>query len=471
LTHHNRFLIAFSGACALALCAVAIPAPSAARPPKPAAQAGAAPAKGIDEVAAAQAEAEAHSADGVAAVVNDSLISTYDLRQRVALYVATSGARAPSEEMLKQIKDQVLKQLETERLQLLEAQKNDITVSADEVDKAIGQIVSDNHLTEEQLKAVLAHAGVQMATLRAQIAAQIAWAKTVQGQYGDRVQVSKEEVDAEVNRISAGKDKPHFLVSEIFESVDTPDQEPKVLKDMQDLVTQLEQGGNFQTIARQFSQNPTAAHGGDLGIVQEGQIPNDLYTALLKLHTGEISPPVRSVGGFYILYLRDRQEGAASATPDPAPAPPPNPNPDSLALVRILLPVGSKPSKALVQQAAQAAGAMREHIASCAMAPQVVKQIRGAQFFNLGTMKLNELSAEMQSAIKNTPPGGVTAPFLSAAGVELIVRCDQGAPRAAGHFHVPKREEVENQLFEDKMAVFSRQYMRDLRRNADVEAK
>jgi peptidyl-prolyl cis-trans isomerase SurA len=471
LTHPNRLLIAFSGACALALCAAAIPAPSAAKPPRAAEQT--APAnKGTDEVAAAQAEAEAHSADGVAAVVNDSLISTYDLRQRVALYVATAGTRAPSEEVLKQIKDQVLKQLETERLQLLEAQKNDITVSAEEVDKAIDNIVQDNHLTSDQLKLVLGHAGVQMSTLRAQIAAQIAWAKTVQGQYGDRVHVSKEEVDAEMGRITAGKDKPHFLVSEIFESVDSPDQEPKIQKDMQDLVTQLQQGGNFQTTARQFSQNPTAAHGGDLGIVLEGELPNDLYAALLKMHVGEISPPVRSVGGYYILYLRDRQEGASAKAPDATPPPPPpNPNPDSLALVRILLPVGSKPSKQLVQQAGQAANALREHITSCAMAPEVVKQLHGAQFFNLGTMKLAELSAEMQNAIKSTPPGGVTPPFLSSAGVELIVRCDHGAPRVSGSFHVPTKDEVENQLFEDKMAVFSRQYMRDLRRNADVEAK
>ncbi|MGH6872332.1 MAG: foldase protein PrsA [Rhizomicrobium sp.] len=460
----HRFLLAFSAATALSLCAVSLPAFGAgpAKPATPAPQ----PAKAGDELAAAQAESAAHAADGVAAIVNDTLISTYDLRQRTALFAATSGAR-PSDEALKQLRGQVLKQLETERLQLLEAQKNNVTVSAEEVDKAIDQILTDNHLKKEQLSELLGRAGVQMETLRGQIAAQIAWAKTVQGEYGDRVHVSKEEVDAEMARMEAGKDKPHFLVSEIFESVDSPEQEPKVLKDMQDLETQLHQGGSFTTIARQFSQNPTAAQGGDLGVIQEGQVPAELYAAINKMHPGEISEPIRSVGGYYILALRERQEGANAKVDND---PPPNPNPDVLSLVRLLLPIGSKPPPKLVQEAVMAANALRAHIADCAAAPEVAKQMHGVQFFNLGSMRVSDLSTTMQTEIRNAPPGGVTQPFQSPAGIELIVRCDRAAPQITT-YHMPAREAVENQIFEDKMGVFSRQYMRDLRRNADIEDK
>jgi peptidyl-prolyl cis-trans isomerase SurA len=463
----RRSLIALTGV--LTLAALSIPAFSAppARPAQGAQPPKGPPPKGGDEVAAAEAESAAHSADGVAAVVNDSVISTYDLRQRIALFAATSGGR-PSDEQLKAMREQVLKQLETERLQLLEAQKNNITVSAEEVDKAIANIEADNHLKDEQLKGLLEKAGVAMATLRAQIASQIAWAKTVQGQYGDRVSVSKEEIDAEMARISAGKDKPHFAVSEIFEAVDTPEQESKVLKDMQDLETQLHQGAPFQTIARQFSQNPTAAQGGDLGVVQEGQIPKELYDELIKMHIGEVSHPIRSVGGFYILGLRDRLE-VANGKPQQD-EPPPNPNPDVLPLARILLPIGPKPPATLVQQAGQAAMALRSHIASCAEAPEVAKQMKGVEFFNLGPMRLAELSAVMQTQIKSTPPGGITEPFQSAAGIELILRCDKAIVRPH-NWQMPTRDAVENQLFEDKMAVFSRQYMRDLRRTADVEDK
>jgi peptidyl-prolyl cis-trans isomerase SurA len=461
----HRHLLALTGACALALCVASWPAIGAGKPPV---SAQAKPPAKDDEIAAAEAESAAHSADGVAAVVNDSLITTYDLRQRMALFVATSGTK-PSDDALKEIRGQVLKQLETERLQLLEAQKNDVTVSAEDVDKAIEEILKDNHLQKDQLTGVLTHAGVQMATLRAQIAAQIAWSKAVQGEYGDRVHVSKEEVDAELARIAQGSDKPHFLVSEIFEAVDSPEQEPKVLKDMQALQTQLQQGAPFSTVARQFSQNPTAAQGGDLGVVQESQLPSELGDALANMHAGEISPPIRSVGGFYILALRERQEAMGTKIPDQA-TQAASANPDVLSLVRILLPIGPKPPKTLVERAAEAAGALRSHIASCAAAPGVVKQMPGAQFFNLGAMRISEMSEAMQTQIKNTPPGGTTQPFESAAGIELIVRCDKPAPHISV-FKMPTSDAVEGQIFEQKMSVFSRQYMRDLRRTADIEAK
>src|SRR5215469_11438676 len=77
-----------------------------------------------------------HHGDGVAAIVNDSVISDYDLRQRMALFIATSGVR-PSQESLNAIRDQVLKELETEQMQLMEARKANISVSTSEVDKTI----------------------------------------------------------------------------------------------------------------------------------------------------------------------------------------------------------------------------------------------------------------------------------------------------------------------------------------------
>jgi peptidyl-prolyl cis-trans isomerase SurA len=463
LIARHLFIPALS--CALALALASGPSAQGA-PRRPPAEAPATP--GNDEVSAAAAQASLHSADGVAAIVNDSLISDYDLRQRIALYLATSGSK-PSDDALKEIRTQVLKQLETERLQLLEAQKNNTTVSSSDVDKAIDGIISDNHLTMDQLKGLLSHAGVQMATLRAQIAAQIAWSKTVQDQFSDRVEVSKDEVDAELGRLSQGANKPHFLVSEIFLSVDTPEQDAKVLKDAQELEAQVQQGAPFSTVARQFSQNPTAAQGGDIGVVQQGQLPQALDEALVKMRPGEVSPPIRSAGGYYIVALRERQEPMGTKVPDPAEQQSTT-APGTLQLARILLPIGPKPTQALLDNAIQAANVVRQHISSCASAAEVAKAMHGAQYFDLGVMRISELSEAMQTEIKNAGPGETTQPFQSAAGIELIVRCDKAVARISV-FHMPSRDEVENQLFEEKMSVFSRQYLRDLRRDSDVESK
>jgi peptidyl-prolyl cis-trans isomerase SurA len=403
--------------------------------------------------------------DSVAAIVNDSVISDYDLRQRMGLVQATSGVRSTPDE-LKQLRNQVLEQLENERLQLLEAQKNNISISSEDVDKAIDTIMKENNLDNDKLNAMLSHFNVHMSTLRAQIAAQIAWSKTVQDQYGDRADVTPEEVNDEVKRVSEGATKPHFLVAEIFEAVDNPEDDAKIKKNMDDLEVQLRAGAPFPQLARQFSQNPTAAGGGDIGVIIQGQLPKELDQALSSMRPGSVSPPIKSAGGYYILYLKAREEGAGTKVADVKPV---NAHPDSLPLARLLLPMPPKAPKDLVEKIMQAGMQIRAHIENCQMLPEMAKQIKGSVYMSLGTMRISELSPEMQQALAQTQGGETTQPFQDAAGIELITRCDAGAPVQNAVFEMPSRDDVEQRLSNEKLAVLERQYMRDLRRDADIE--
>jgi peptidyl-prolyl cis-trans isomerase SurA len=454
-------LSAVAGA-AVILCAIAAAGAKQAPPRAPAAPAAGTPA--VQDESALR-DSLRQPGDSVAAVVNDDVISDYDLRQRVLLFLATSGVR-PSAENLKAIRQQVLAQLETERLEILEAHKKKVTVSTAEVDKAINNILTDNHLTLDQIKQLFEKSGVDMASFRSQLAAQIAWTKTVQNEYGDRVNVTAPSVDAELARMAGGANKPHFRVAEIFEAVDSPEQDPVVLKNMQGLLTQIKAGAPFESVARQFSQNPTAAAGGDLGVVQQGQLVPELDAALAKMHAGEVSEPIKASGGYYLLLVRARLEPAGTKIPDPSEQPAVDPN--FMPLARVLLPIGPKPPKALLENATKAAVVLREHIQGCEQLQQLVARLKGAMYFNLGKMQLSILSPEIRAALSKTHPGETTDPFESAAGVELIVRCDKAAPKIEV-FHMPTRDEIEQQLYEEQMAVYARRYLRDLRRVANIE--
>jgi peptidyl-prolyl cis-trans isomerase SurA len=411
-----------------------------------------------------------HPGDSVVAIVNDSVISDYDLRQRVALFAATSGGRVPTDAEMKEIRDQVLKQLETERLELLEAQKNKISVSAEDVDKAVDNIIKGNGMTMDQLGTMLSRAGVGMATLRAQIAAQIAWSKTVEDQYGDQVKISPANVDAELARIKAGADKPHFAVSEIFLAVDTPEQDEKVKADADNLETQIKQGAQFSAVARQFSQTPTAAQGGDLGVIVEGQLPSkELNDALAKLTPGEVTNPVRAPGGYYILYLRGREEGAGTKVPDPNAQKPANAD-GSIPLGRLLFPVGSNPPPALLKNVLQFAQQIRQNVVGCDHLQEIAAKVKGTQYYSLGNMRPGDMSAEMRTAVASAAPGQAATPFQSPAGIEVIVRCDRPTPKIVA-FIVPTHDQVEQQLYGDQVAVLARRYLRDLRRDADIETR
>jgi peptidyl-prolyl cis-trans isomerase SurA len=426
------------------------------------------PASGSEPLNTGETKAQAEqNGDSVAAVVNDTVITDYDLRQRVLLVEATSGSRT-TPEVLAHMRGQVLEQLENERMQLLEAQKNNVTVSSADVDKAIDTIMKENNIPPEKFNGMLAHFGVHMATFRTQIAAQIAWSKTVQAQYGDRAEVTPEEVHDEMERMAQGRDKPHYAVAEIFEAVENPEDDAKIKKNMDDLESQLRAGVPFPTLARQFSQNPTAASGGDIGVVIDGQLPKELNDALQKMTAGMVSEPLKSAGGYYILYMRGREEGEGTKMPD-VDVKPVNEHPDMLPLARLLLPLPPKSAKTLVDHVMQIAMQLHDHVQNCAGLADFSKQIRGTVYMNLGTMRVSELSPEMQKALAPTLGGETAVPFQDAAGIELITRCDKGAGPKTQVFAMPTRDDVEDQLRNQKMAVLERQYMRDLKRDSDVE--
>ncbi|HWF65167.1 MAG TPA: peptidylprolyl isomerase [Rhizomicrobium sp.] len=405
--------------------------------------------------------------DGVAAVINDFAVSEYEVRQRLNLFLATSGIQPKGDE-LKRVRGQIITQLENEKLELNEAIKKHITVAPAEVDGQINRMLGDNHVTIEQLREVLANAGSSEDALRRQITAQIAWQKTVQQEYEDRINVTPEEVNEELNRYAEGADRPHYLVSEIFIQVDNPDRDADALKDAQSVEDQLKAGGNFGMIAHQFSQSPSAAAGGDIGYVYEGQLAPELNAALKKMPVNSVSEPVRSIGGYYILALRARQEPLGTkinnvkedtVTTDSV-----------LPLARLLLPLGAGSTKEMVDSAGKIAAGIRNNFSGCDDLAKVPESLKGAVYMNLGNMRVGDLSPEIQKTLISTHSGEMAQPLISAAGVEMIARCDKKIVVQTAYV-LPTRQEVENMLFDQQISAMARRYMRDLRRGVDVEVR
>ncbi len=405
---------------------------------------------------------------GVAAIVNDYVISDYDLDQRVALFIATSGVR-PTPETLVQIRTQVLRSVEDEVLQLQEAARHKITVSKVEVDRALQNISNDNKIPLEQILSTVTNAGVTVETFRQQIAAQLTWQRVVSARYGTDILINDEQVTEAMERLKLGADKPQFLVSEIFIAVDRPEDETTVAASATQIADQLKQGAPFATVASQFSQSPSAADGGDIGWVVQGQLAEDIDGALAGLKPGEVAGPVRSEGGYYVLMLRDRREPIGTVideTPASAAFDPETPIP----LDRLLVPLPPNASDMIKERAMELGTNVRNSVRSCTDLPTVSGQLQGSVYTRLGQMKPAALAQELRDALQKTEPGRVVEPFLSPAGLEIIMRCDTPVVKPVA-FELPSREQLEQQLFVQQMSVFAKSYLRDLRRNAVVETR
>jgi peptidyl-prolyl cis-trans isomerase SurA len=410
---------------------------------------------------AAMGQAQPSQSTGVAAVVNEYVISNYDLDQRTALFVATSGVR-PTAETLPQIRIQVLRALEDEVIELQEASKRKINATKLEVDKALQNIAQDNKLTVDQILATIGQSGVTANTFRQQISAQIIWQKLVAARYGAEITITDQQIDEAMDRLKQGSDKPQYLLSEIYMGVDKPEDEISIRASAEQLAQQTRQGASFQTVASQFSQSPSAADGGDIGWVEQGQLADELDHALMDLKPGQIVGPIRAEGGYYVLLLRDRREPVgskpvqAAATPDPnAPVP----------LMRFLIPLPANADATVKNRAMALAVNIKAEARACGDLPGISSQLQGTVLTSLGPTDPKDLEPELRDALAKTGPGDTVPPFFSPAGLELIMRCDRPVS-ASGTFALPTRDQLRQQLSAQQLSLFAKSYLRDLRREA-----
>ncbi|MBY0563264.1 MAG: peptidylprolyl isomerase [Hyphomonadaceae bacterium] len=385
--------------------------------------------------------ATAQNAEGVAAIVNDSVISTFDVRQRAALILVSAGVQS-TPEMLQRANAQALRDLIDERLQLQEAAEFDIDVTDEQVDRQIAEIARQNETNVEGLAERFRRDGISLSTLRSQIKAESAWRRLISGLYGSRVRISEVEVAATLQRIAANATRPQYQISEIFLPAETEQEFTEMEQGAMRLIEQMQRGAPFPLVARQFSQAPSAAAGGDIGWIAAPELPIELQAIAERLQQGQVSLPVRTPTGVYIIAMRNRRAGAdAGAT-------------SVVALRQITAPVARQASLARLQR----------RIEGCNGLEEAVSDIQGATVIDLGETQESELSPAIRDRIRGIEQGAATPVTVSGEQVDTIVVCG----RQTGGGGVPPRQEVEDRLREQELALLAERYLRNLRREATI---
>jgi peptidyl-prolyl cis-trans isomerase SurA len=251
----------------------------------------------------------------IAAVVNDDVITSQDLVDRLDLALATSGL--PNDpESRRRLAPPVMRGFIDEKLQLQEAKRLGLEVTEAEVDQAMDTIAKRNNTTRDDLTRYLVQRNINPRTLRNQLQAQIAWIKVVGRELRPRVVVTQEQIELAIKRGNAGSSDVEVHLFEILLPIYDRAQESAVLQDGQGLVTALRGGADFAALARQVSAAASAENGGDLGWMRASAIRADLRDRILQLQLGQVSDPIASPAGVHIFQLRDRRNQAAEAVVD-----------------------------------------------------------------------------------------------------------------------------------------------------------
>lgn len=399
----------------------------------------------------AAAQPQFQLSEGVIATVNDQVITSFDLRQRMLMIIAMSQVQ-PTQENIPAIQQQALNALIEERLQVQELGKYpDLRISDQEVNEEIARIAEEAGATPENYVAFLEQGGIRRSNMREQLRTELGWRALVGGRFNTRSKVSRAAVDQAMRQLTEAASKPQYLIGEVYIEAARVGGQQAAMNGAEQLVQQMVAGAPFQNVARQFSAAPSAARGGDAGWVVQGTVQPALQTALDQLAVGQLSRPIPVDGGVYIIYMRDKRSGVDT-------------NLVSLKQIMVELPETASPAD--VSAATARLEALRPQL-TCDNIQTRATAERGLLGSDLGEADVSDLAPQFQQVARTAEVGSVSAPVRTPLGVHLLAVCG----RRVGGPDAPTAQQIENRLQNQNLAMLGRRYLRDLRADALIEMK
>jgi peptidyl-prolyl cis-trans isomerase SurA len=391
----------------------------------------------------------------IAAIVNDDMISLGDLEARIRLVLLSS--QLPDDAQTRQrVTPQVLRSLIDEKLEMQEAKKFNITASEDDINKSMERLEQQNGMPKGGLEKVLTQHNIPRSTMVEQITASLVWNKLVEGKFSSSSTVSDEEVKDTLARIKGEVGRSQYRVAEIYLAIDNPSQEAEVKALADRLIDQMHHGANFSAVAQQFSQSPTAAVGGDLGWLTAAELPHDIAQVVQGIQPNQLSEPIRSAGGFYIVGLLEKRTFGV-----------PGPGDDLVTIARVVFPIPQNATDADKQKAFLAAQQVGETAASCEDMRRIGQERAPQTSGEMTDVKIGGLDPKFQELLGSLGIGHASKPLNIGSGAAVIMVCSRKQPPS----QVPTREQMVDNLQRQRLDTLARRYLRDLRRVAYVDMR
>jgi len=252
--------------------------------------------------------------DRIAAVVNGQPITLSDLEERLAPELARAPAGPAGVAQRDKVLRTGLEAMIDERLVESEANSLGIDISDEEVTHFVEQLAKQNNLDMQQFRAALTQQGISMETVRESLKRQQLMLRLLQYKVKPR-KVSDEEVQAAY--ASMNKDLEYEVrARDIFilsPDSATPAQQAAAKAKAERALRRIKEGESFAKVARDMSEGPGAAEGGDLGYFGRGQMLQAIEDVAFGLQPGEVSGLVRTSGdhgGWHIVTVEDRRKMA-----------------------------------------------------------------------------------------------------------------------------------------------------------------
>ncbi|MBN2564441.1 MAG: peptidylprolyl isomerase [Candidatus Eisenbacteria bacterium] len=268
-----------------------------------------------------QLSAERSLVDGIAAVVGDEIILESEVDEELYIYQMRAGS-IPQADALK-VRSEIVRGMIEETLLVAMARRDTIELApgelGQEMDKRVEELV-ERHGSRDALMAALESEGLTLERLRTiyrkEIERRLLAQKVVRSEVQSKITVTWREVDDyynehadEVARVPEAYHVAGMLVTpKISEAA-----KRAAIDRLNEAVGLLESGASFEEVAARYSDDNSAARGGDLGVITRGMMVPEFEDAVFALEEGEISGVVPTRFGFHIVQVTEKGNGTVRA--------------------------------------------------------------------------------------------------------------------------------------------------------------
>ncbi|MCF6271666.1 MAG: peptidylprolyl isomerase [Rhodobacteraceae bacterium] len=374
--------------------------------------------------------------------VNESVISNFDIDQRVKL-MRFLGAT-----------DQNQRQAATEaliedRLKAEAAQAYGVTVDDSALAQTIESFAQQRNLTSRSLMANLRRAGVARTSFEEFMAVSIVWRTLLRARYGQQAAPSEIDLNAQLNTYAVSSTST-IQIGEIILPYLGRGQDATVALASQ-LIAELRNGTSFSKLAQEYSRAPSAANGGVVGWVARNRLPAQIGAAIRGLRRGQVSESIFIPSGVVLIMVLDERTVSRQIEI------PVNVN---VTYAELVIPFGEGGNA----EASRQADRLRRSLDGCrGLSGRAADFASGSGVF--GPVSLKNIDTAVGLGLARLDPRQSTVVSADNA-LRVLVLCDR-----VSEMSVEGRARLRDQLFTQNLGALSAGFLLELRRNSVIERK
>ena len=384
----------------------------------------------------------------IIAKVNNEIITNLDLENR--LKMALDLSKLPNEEEIKnKLKPRVLDGLINETLKIQEANRLGVFVTNQEVTEQINRLERRLGIEQNTLLSSYKQKDIPSITILNQIRSQLLWEKLLYNIVISKVRVSEKQISDTFDLLVSKSGEIEYSISEIFISLDNVEAEQRI----NSIYSKLN-SNNFLLLAEQFSDGIVSNSNPRNNWTRESLLDQDIQSSVSNLDIGEISRPIKTSAGYYIILLNDKRKTKKIKKEQTI-----------YELSQILFKLNDPKNTKQENYYKNFLSSLKNTIKGCADLKMLIDEIPEGYGGELGKVDSKNIESQFLSVIQGLPVGELSEAVVTKDGVHGLMLCSP----VINNTYEQLKKSVENNLRKQKIDSAAQSLLNRIRRKALIE--